>query len=267
MASAWGRRLGAAAVCLMLSIGILAASPGGAGATPTVTARGRAVRIPGFPHTGDILGAGAAVRAEVKIAGTEYGGYPPPLIGISVDLPAGVKLHPQDFPTCPTTVIVEERAPERCPHGSAAGPIGRVYGVVAFGDTRVNETAELFSFFAPGGGLEFLTGGHTPASIEVPTTAQMLYPNGRDGFGPEFTGPIPLVETVPGGPDASVEAIDVTLGAARRRHGKAVYYGTVPSRCPHGGFKAKATFTFAENGNISTPVTVAVPVIAPCPAK
>ena len=36
---------------------------------PTVTFKAKAVPIPGFPHTGNILGAGAAVQAESTIKG------------------------------------------------------------------------------------------------------------------------------------------------------------------------------------------------------
>ena len=43
--------------------------------------------IPGFPGTGNIKGAGAAVQAEYTISGTEYGGYPPPVEGINFYLP------------------------------------------------------------------------------------------------------------------------------------------------------------------------------------
>ena len=157
----------ATAVALLLSSTIAAAAP-------TVLVKGRAVPIPGFPHTGNILGAGAAVEAEVKISGTEYGGFPPPLIGITVYLPTGVKIDTRDFPTCPTRVIAEEREPRKCPKGSSAGPIGTVEGVVAFGEERVEETAEIHSFFAPGGGLEFLVDGHTPVSLEIPTTSRLL---------------------------------------------------------------------------------------------
>jgi hypothetical protein len=74
------------------------------------------------------------------------------------------------------------------------------------------------------------------------------------------------VETVPGGPDASVETIDITIGSAIRRHGKVIYYGRVPKTCPHGGFRAKAEFLFAQNANPATPETVTVPVTAPCPS-
>jgi hypothetical protein len=235
-------------------------------AQPTVKVTGRAVPIPGFPHTGNIFGAGAAVRAEVTISGTEYGGFPPPLIGITAYLPAGVKLHPQGFPTCPTKTIVEEKAPEMCPKGSAAGPVGKVYGVVSFGTTRVKESAEVSSFFAPDGGLEFFTAGHTPVVLEVPSSATFTNLDGGAGFGPKLIAQVPLVETVPGAPDASVEAIDITLGAAYRKNGKTVYYGRVPNKCPRGGFPARSELTFAGLGGLSQQ-TVTVNFKAPCPRK
>jgi hypothetical protein len=71
--------------------------------------------------------------------------------------------------------------------------------------------------------------------MEIDAARLLLHPSGHGGFGPEFTGEIPLVETVPGAPDASVEAIDIT-GAAIRQHGRPVYYGTVPTTCQRGGF-------------------------------
>jgi hypothetical protein len=265
------RRLGVALILAGVSFAALAltalALPTLAAAAPSVLVKGRAVPIPGFRDTGNILGAGAAVEAEVKISGTEYGGFPAPLIGITVYLPMGVKIDTRDFPTCPTRVIAEEREPRKCPKGSAAGPIGKVEGVVAFGQERVEETAEIHSFFAPGGGLEFLVDGHSPVSLEIPTSSRLLQPGGGGGFGPEFTGPIPLVETVPGAPDASTEKIDITLGSAIRKHGKAYYYGRVPKTCPAGGFRVKALLTFAENAQLSEPVTVTVPFRVPCPPR
>ena len=45
--------------------------------------------------TGNILGAGAALQVQYTINGTEYGGFPPPLIGVNFFTPAGTKLHPQ----------------------------------------------------------------------------------------------------------------------------------------------------------------------------
>ncbi|HEX4114875.1 MAG TPA: hypothetical protein VHY18_03275 [Solirubrobacteraceae bacterium] len=53
-------------------------------AAPTVTLKVKALPIPGFPGTGDSLGAGADVEVQVTISGSEYGGYPSPLTGIDL---------------------------------------------------------------------------------------------------------------------------------------------------------------------------------------
>jgi len=236
-------------------------------AAPTVTAVGQAVPILGFPHTGNILGAGAAVHAQVKISGSEYGGFPPPLIGITVDLPVGVKLDPRDFPSCPAAVILDEREPRKCPKGSSAGPPGKAFGVVEFGSERVPETTEILSFYAPGGGLEFLVLGHSPVALEVPVSSRLEPAGTSPGFGPVFTGEVPLIQTVPGAPDASAQAIEITLGTAIRKHGKAYYYGRVPKSCPKGGFRVRSEFVFAEEGDPERPEPVVVPFRAPCPRK
>ena len=91
-----------ASTCLaLLGLAVLGL-PVLASAAPVVTLKAKAVPIPGFPHTGDILGAGAALQTEWTIKGTEYGGFPPPLIGVNFYLPVGTKLHPQGFATCST---------------------------------------------------------------------------------------------------------------------------------------------------------------------
>jgi hypothetical protein len=243
----------------------LLALPGAALALPSISIKAQIIAIPGFAHTGDILGAGAGVKAEVKITGNEYGGFPPPLIGVSTFLPTGTVLHPQGFTTCPRKTVFEEKAPENCPKASLAG-LGRVLGVVAFGKTRVPEEAELFTFFAPGGGLEFFTFGHSPTTLEVPSEGHYVHLGGSGGFGPEFIAPVPLVETVPGAPYASVEAIDFKIAAAYRKHGKPVYYGTVPKKCPKGGFPLKSELIFAGLGGL-TEQRVTTSYKAPCPKK
>ena len=83
-----------ASTCLaLLGLAVLGL-PAAASAAPVVTFKAKAVPIPGFPHTGNILGAGAALQSQWTIKGTEYGGFPPPLIGVNVYLPAGTKIHP-----------------------------------------------------------------------------------------------------------------------------------------------------------------------------
>ena len=71
-----------ASTCLaLLGLAVLGLSAT-ASAAPTITLTAEAVPIPGFPHTGNILGAGTAFKAKYTISGTEYGDFPAPLIGV-----------------------------------------------------------------------------------------------------------------------------------------------------------------------------------------
>jgi len=229
-----------------------------ASAAPTITFKAKAVPIPGFPHTGNILGAGAAVQTEFTISGTEYGGFPPPLTGVTVLFPNGVKLHPQGFATCPENTI-KEKGPSACSKKSAAGPKGSASGVVSFGTERVAETVSVQPFFAPGGGLEFFVDGTSPVSIEILSKGSIT--NSSPPFGPKFVGEVPLIESVPGALDASAEKISVKLGAAYKKGKKTVSYITVPKKCPKGGFPLKAVMEFL--GGSSAEATYS----APCPKK
>ncbi|HMD56736.1 MAG TPA: hypothetical protein VKG82_04630 [Solirubrobacteraceae bacterium] len=256
-----------ASTCVAVLGLALLAMTGAAQAAPTVTLKAEAVPIPGFPHTGNIYSAGAAIKAEFTISGKEYGGFPPPLINVNFDLPKGAKIHPSGFPTCPTSDLEPAgMGPSACPKGSAAGPVGKFLGEVAFGKEIVPEEGTIESFYKPGGGLEFFTAGHSPVSLEILSKGH--YVTGPAGFGPELISEVPLVETVPGAQDASVEKILVQAGSAIKSHGKTTYYGTLPKKgeCPKGGFNIKAELTFAGLGGL-TQVSVPVAYKAPCPRK
>jgi hypothetical protein len=243
------------------------ATAGNAQAAPTVKFKGEAVPIPGFRDTGNIYGAGAAVKAEFTIEGTEYGGFPPPLVGVNVFFPKGTKLHTQGFPTCPkSTLEPSGLGPKACPKGSSAGPVGHALGVVSFGEKRVPEEVSVESFYAAGGGIEFFAFGHEPAIIEIISSGHYVHLGGAGGYGPEVVTEIPLIETVPGAPDASAERISVEAGSAIRKGKEVIYYGRVPKKgqCPKGGFRVKAELMFAGLGGLP-PQTVPVEYRAPCP--
>ncbi len=236
-----------------------------ASAAPTITLKAKAVPIPGFPHTGNILGAGAALQTELTISGTEYGGFPAPLVGVKFYGPASAKLHPQGFATCAPTTI-EQRGPGPCPKKSHAGPKGSASGVVSFGTERVHETVSVQPFFAPGGGLEFFVDGTSPVSIEILSKGRIV--NSAAPFGPTILAQVPLVESVPGALDASTERISVTTGAAYKKGKNTVYYITVPKKCPKGGFPLKAVMEFGNIGNPREPGEKAeASYKAPCPKK
>ncbi len=259
-----------ASTCLAVLGATLTALTGVASAAPTVTMKLAAVPISGFAHTGNIYGAGAAVQSEFTIKGTEYGGFPAPLIGVNVWLPTGTKLHPSGFTNCPTASL-EAKEPKKCASSSKAGPVGHANGVVAFGSERVHEEVSIESFFISGG-LGFYVEGHSPVSLEFFSKGHYTQLGGGGGFGPELITEVPLVETVSGAPDASTETINVKVGAAIKKKGKAIYYGTVPpkGKCPKGGFKVKAELIFANISALPARVpgeTVTATYRPPCPRK
>ncbi len=256
-------RLGATLLLLAAALVLPAVALG----APTVTLKARVLPVPinpsssksrNYPHTGNILGAGASVETLFTISGTEYGGFPLPLIGVNVYLPAGTKLHPQGFATC-SNALLESHEVQRCPRKSIASPKGEVLGVVSFGTSRVQEKASVQAFFAPGGGLAFFTEGRTPVSLEILSTGR--FTTAAKPFGPELVTQVPLVSTVPGAPYASVQRIRIKVGAATRQKGKLVSYGNVPKTCPKGGFPGKAELKFLGGE------TVTVSTRVPCPKK
>jgi hypothetical protein len=246
-------------------MGLLAGLPAAATATPTVTLKAAAVPIPvnlsnphsaNYPGTGDILGAGAALEVEIGIHGSEYGGSPSPITQIKTYAPTGVKLNTKGFATC-SEAVIKEKGPSGCPKKSFASPLGEAQGHVSFGSERVYEKLTVQGFFAPGGGLLFFADGTSPASIELISTGAIT--NGGGAFGPVVTAEVPLVESVPGALDGSAEFIKVKVGAAYKKGKKLISYGTVPNKCPAGGFPLKVEVKFLS-GEV-----VPAEYKAPCP--
>jgi hypothetical protein len=213
---------------------------------------------PTYPDTGNLLGKPAALEATLEIKGSEYFGGPSPVRHVTVDLPAGTKLHPQGFATCSLPVL-ECLEVEKCPKRSYAGPPGEVLGVVSFGNSRVREKGTLQAFFAPGGKLAFFTEGREPALVEVLAFADIS--TAPPPFGPRFSAEVPLVATVPEAPYASVLTIKSKIGAAFKQGKKLISYGTVPKRCPKGGFKGRVEITFLSEETVTVQPTV------PCPKR
>jgi hypothetical protein len=247
-----------ASTCLALIVLAVVGLPVAASAAPIVTLQAKAVPIPGFPHTGNILGAGAAVEFKVTIHGTEAtGGVPSQLTGVRTYLPAGVKLHPQGFVTC-SPATLENVGPSGCPKKSQASPVGSAAVVDPIGGELVRENATVQAFFAPGGQLQFYSNAAAPISAQL-IVSTGHYINSRPPYGPEFVAPVKLVDSVPGAPPVSTESINLKVGAAYRHGKRTIYYGTVPKRCPKGGFPAKLELTFASGETVTTTYK------APCP--
>jgi hypothetical protein len=238
--------LAAAGLCL----------PAAGSAAPAVTLRVAPIPIPGFPGTGNILGAGAEVQAQVTISGTEYGGYPSPLTQIVLYAPTGVRLTSTGFATC-ALVVLETSGPGGCPRRSSAGPQGEGLGVVSFGGERVSEKVSIQAVFIPAGGLAFYVEGRTPTSFQI--IEKGYWTTVAAPFGPKLTAEVPLIETVPGADDASVLSFNVRVGAAYRRGKRTISYVTLPKKCPRGGAPVKLELKFLSGE------TRTVTYKAPCP--
>ena len=229
------------AVLAVLGLAILGSSAA-ASAAPTLRFKTKALPIPGFPGTGDILGAGAVIQIEGKVSGTEYGGFPPPLIGVKAYVPAGAKVHPQGFANCAPAAI-EKNGPTTCPKSSLAGPKGFAVGEVSFGGERVQERASVQPFFAPDANLGFFVEGRSPVALEILAKGGQFV-SAAPPFGLEFIGEVPLIETVPGALDASFYEGIISVGAAYKHGKKTISYITLPKHCPRGGLPLKAELSF-----------------------
>jgi hypothetical protein len=245
---------------------------------PTLNVKAAAVPIPGFPGTGNFYGKGADIEGTLEITGSGYGptvqnpkGSVPPISGVNIYLPKGVKLHPSGFGTCAEATLQND-GPSGCPKSSIASPIGSVLGEVTFGSERVPESATLQGFFGPAGSILFYTQGSTPVSLEVVSTGRFVRSSGKYSW--ELETLVPPVATLPGAPLASVSKIHIKAGAAYRSHGKVIPYGTVPKKgeCPKGGFYGKTEVifggTYGGAREFGIPAkTVSNVIRVPCPTR
>ncbi len=249
-----------ASTCLaLLGLAILAL-PAFATAAPTVTLSVKAVPIPGFPGTGNHLGAGAAVEAHFTIAGNEVApGVPSQLSGVNFYLPKGTKLTTSGFVTCPEATLTNV-GPEACPKKSIASPVGSAGVANPIGSEIVREPATVQAFFAPGGGLFFYANAVSPISAQL-IAGKGHFTTAAPPYGPELVTQVEPIPSLPGAPNVSTVSINIKVGSAYKKGKKTVYYGTIPKTCPKGGFPIKSELSFVS-GEKTTVTTK-----APCPKK
>jgi hypothetical protein len=249
--------LGTVALCALVPFAL----PAAASAAPQVEARAKILPIPHFPHTGNILGAGADLETYFKITGSEYDfGHPAPLRRVEVFFPKGTTIRLNGFPSGCTPAMLEKGGARACKK-EQAGPPGHTNGVVNIGGEPIPETVTVTPFFTKGG-LLFWIEGSTPTKIEKVAVGHWTH--AAAPYGPEIVVEVPLIETLPGAPDASAETIVNIAGAARRMGKKTIYYGTIPRFCPKGGFPGKAVLSFGAGAESTWESSTAL-VKVPCP--
>jgi hypothetical protein len=254
------RQFGAA----LLGIAVLAATNTDAQATPKLHLAVHALRVVGFPHTGNVANAPATLSFGLAIEGEEYGGHPAPLTGLTLGLPRGMRWVPGGFKRC-EPFSMNRTAPWGCPRGAEVEAAGDASLYVAFGSEIVQEQATIKSYYNGAEAISLEPFGRTPVLLEI--FGRGTVSSGRSGHGPQFRFTLPLVETVPGASFASFTSLDLMLGSADRSvedPGKPHFSLHMPSRCRPRQMLFIAEASFSAVGGLPAQ-TARASYRAPCP--
>jgi hypothetical protein len=208
------------------------------------------------------LGAPTALSLGVDIAGIG-GGLPSALTGIDFHYPAGLAFATSSLglATC-SQARLEAEGPSGCPANSRMGGGSAVVEFPLGPETR-EETAHIAMVAGPSsdGYLHVLiyANGEEPVYGQIVMSAVLLHGH------LQFT--VPLVPSLPGSPDVAVVRLRVTIGGnltyEERIRGRTVTFRPkgigLPSRCPRGGFRFAATFSFLDGSQVPAQTAVSCP--------
>jgi hypothetical protein len=218
----------------------------------------------------DRLGAPTTITFSFHLSTTE-GTAPPPLIGMDLRMPAGMNYTTTTLGLAicqPAAVLTKGLA--GCSPNARLG-YGSALVEVPFGVGAGHEIPEIQAVAgpSPNGNLVvlFYANGMFPVSAQLVFAGEVLPDTGR--FGSRLAASVPLVTSVPGGPDVSIVSVQTTIGPShltyyKHVHGRRVPFRprgvSVPERCPHGGFPFAADFTFQDGSKTSAQTTVSCPL-------
>ena len=219
--------------------------------------------------TPEQLGGTTTLGFGFEIKGSA-GGVPSPLKQLDVRYPAhlGIVSSGLGLATC-TDVVLEALGPMGCPPNSFMGH-GSAVAEVPFGAEVVEETAVVAVVRAPEQSghtaILFYAEGVDPVVAGV-VFSGLLFP-ARPPFGGNIRIAVPLVPSLPEGPDVAVVRAQATIGPSHLTyyedaHGKRIAYTpkgiVMPARCPRGGFPFAATFGFLDGSQTAAETRVRCP--------
>ena len=219
----------------------------------------------------DRLGAPTTISFAFHLS-TSEGAAPPPLTSMDLRMPAGIGYATTTLglALCNPAALLA-RGLAGCPANSRLG-YGSAYVEVPFGTGAGHEIPEVQAVAGPSSTgnmvVLFYANGLYPVSAQVTFAGEVLPASGR--FGSQLATNIPLVTSVPGGPDVSVVSVQSTIGPShltyyKHVHGHLVPFHprgvSVPERCPRGGFPFAGEFSFQDGSRASATTTV------PCPPR
>lgn len=194
------------------------------------------------------------------------------LIGIDLRLPRGIGVGVSNLglATCNAKRVLEY-GPFNCPPDSLLGR-GEALAIVPIGHEILSEKVRLvvLATKSPSSHLQILysADGFTPVQSFLVFRGEIF--EGKPPYGDELDTFIPPIEALPEAPYAAVVDMHTTIGPKhltyyRWEHGHRIAFTPegldLPSRCPKGGFKFAAAFTFIDGA------TKNAKAVIPCPRK
>jgi hypothetical protein len=261
------------------AVAVAAAAMTAAVALPACTSLGASAIAAGVPeqaslHAGftpDRLGASTTISFGFHLQ-TATGLAPPPLTGVVLHMPAGMNytLTTLGLAICQPAAL-QAQGLKGCSPNSRVGS-GSALVEVPFGTGSGHEIPEIQAVVGPPNNgnmvVLFYANGQTPVSAQLVFTGEVLPDSGA--FGSQLTTAVPLIPSVPNGPDVSIVNVNATIGPGgliyyRHVHGKLEPFHPlgigVPERCPRGGFPFSASFAFQDGSTASASTAV------PCPPR
>jgi hypothetical protein len=225
-------------------------------------------------HVGFIperLGQSTTLEFSAQIAVPDSR-VPPPLTGLDVNYPGslGIAVGELGLATC-SKKRLEALGAGGCPADSRMGE-GSATAEIPIGPDILQETAKVAILRAPEqeGHLALLL----YATGDEPVFAQIAFPglllSSPPPYGASIHINVPLVPSLPGGPNVAVVHLHATLGPLGLTYyenvrGKRIAYKPrgilLPHKCPRDGFPFSATFAFLDGSHTTSNTSV------PCPAR
>jgi len=217
------------------------------------------------------LGASTTISFGFHVETVE-GTAPPPMTKIDLRMPAGISYTTTTLglSTCQPQALLEHGIAGCSPNARLG--YGTAFVEVPFGVGAGHEIPEVQAVAgpSPNGNLVvlFYANGLSPVSAQLAFSGEVLAASGV--FGTQLAVNVPLVTSVPGGPDVSIVSVQTTIGPShltyyRHIHGRKVAFHpkgvSVPERCPQGGFPFAAEFVFQDGSQASAQASV------PCPPR
>jgi hypothetical protein len=212
--------------------------------------------------TPERLGAPTTISLGFQIhAG--HGKVPSPLTGVDFRYPTnlGIATSELGVASCPIAPL-EAHGPSICPPNSRMGS-GSAFVEIPLGGEVRTETASIALLAGPSpDGFVHLLVSATGLS---PVIAKIVIPSLL--LAGDLKLAVPLVPSLPGGPDVSFSRLHLTLGGNltyyETRGSKTIAYKPksilLPKQCPRGGFRFSATFSFLDGSHAHARTAVACP--------